>query len=186
MAEQCSIGKEYQNNIQKLEYRIKEIELDMVHLKKNAVNADSVHKLEIKITELNLKFEEMQNNHIENRKTMELMRGSIDAINSRLAEYVEGNFKILSNQEISSNEQASIKEDISDLKKMIKDLAVEIDANNIWNQIKALSEKSKVHKWFLRILFLTIVMMFLASASFIFGGGLTLPDIINFLKGVIM
>jgi DNA repair exonuclease SbcCD ATPase subunit len=186
MTDACKVGKDNENNIQALKHKIKELELEIEYVKKNMVDAEAMHKVELKISELSAKFEEMKNNRIEDRKNMDEMRIKIDELSSNLEEHIEGNYKILSNQEISSQEQSRMKDDIIEIKDMIKGLGKEIENNNIWTQIKTFSDRSKLHKWLVRTVFTTIVMMFLASATFIFGGGLTLPNILEFLKGVVL
>jgi len=186
MTDGCKVGKDNENSIQNLKHKIKELELEIEYVKKNMVNSEAVHKVELKITELRLKFEEMEMARIHDRKDMADMRLKIDDISSRLDDFIKGNFKILSNQDMASQEQMRMKDDIVEIKDMIKGLGKDIERNNIWTQIKTFSDRSKIHKWFVRMVFSTVVMMFLASATFIFGGGLTLPDILDFLKGVIM
>jgi len=174
------------NEVRYLSERVTLLELEVKHINSNMVSVTAILDLKLEIGELSAKLVEIVNNRTEDRVQLSRLSRSVEEISTRLEEYLENNAKVIANQEISSNEQSVMKSDISDIKDMIKSLGKDIEGNNIWAQIKTFSDRSKIHKWFVRIVFSTIVMMFLASATFIFGGGLTLPDILDFLKGVIM
>lgn len=170
--------KNTSDRVRELESKVKELENKVSSLHKDKADSETIHKMDIRLLELTHKLEEMKNNRKEDRQAIFSMNESISDLSSKLEEYIENSFKISSEQSLYHERQGN-------MEKLIIKLSEDIEKNNIFNQINTFSQKSKLHKFGVGMFYFTLVMMFISAAAFIFGGGLTLPGIIEIVKGVI-
>lgn len=204
MADTICIGKENKEQIKDtsdrvrdLENTVKDLQNKVSNLEKNKVDSDTIHKMDMKLLELSRDIGEMKNNRVEDRQAIVKLNNAVEELATRLEEYLEGNAKILINQELAkaqakaqaeeikrSNERTD--KSINDILHEIKMMNIRIEQASVINQLRAFYNKSKFNRNISRAGIALGIIFIVSIFSFFTSGGKTFFDLLKSIKEVIL